>query len=158
MDIPPVVAKDPAVILTLTKKIPGVIFPDALEGSPETKPLEDNAAKLQEMGLMFARDKNKDVILFNPEVIKPKEVKLAIDKGKIYELFPEYTELTGKAAGAGGANKPPPAAASLTPPSAQGLPQPPASVEKATQVARVTPPDIAPGASNVLGGLQARAI
>lgn len=160
LKIPSAVATNPAVILTLTQKVPGVVFPDKLEGSKETKPLEDNAKLLQQMGLMFARSKSKDAIMFNPAVVKPEEVQKAIDADKVFEIFPEYSQVVSGAQkpDAAASGLPAGAAAGLTPQSPQGLPKPPANVQKATQTARVTPPDIAPGGSNVLGGLQARAI
>lgn len=153
LQLPQQIATDPAIRMTLERKIPGVSFTPDLEGRPEIKPLEENAKLIQEqMGLVFYRVKSDDgAVMFNPLVISPKEVQAADKQKKIYEIFPNYGELTGISD-----SKPAPQGAKMTPPTSKGAPKATAKVRNQTQQARLKSmmPQLPPGMSQTLGSLQ----
>ena len=159
--LPEAVKTDPAVRLTLEKKIPGVAFSPDLEGNPEAaakmRPLEDSVNQIQnELGLLFFRTQDSGTVMFNPAVVGPEEVKAADSQNKIYDIFPSYGELVGVSSA-----KPPPQGGNITPPSAQGMPKaPPKAIQNQTQKARIQnlTPQLPPGMSNTVGSLQTKAI
>jgi hypothetical protein len=154
--LPEAVSSDPVVRLTVEQKIPGARFAPELEGHPQVQPLEDAAQEIvNTLGLAFYRANDQSAIMFNPDTISNAEVKAADEQGKLPEIFPEYGQLRGISdAGA------PPQGGTITPPSAAGVQQPPQNIQNQTQKARLAKltPQLPPGMSNIVGGLQQKAI
>jgi hypothetical protein len=160
LKIPDPVAKDPAVRLVLEQKIPGVIVPRE-KTYAQADAVGEHAQFIREkMGLEFYRAKDESVALFNPVVISQDEVVAADNAGKLMEIFPEYGELTGAAPSEGGETPVAAPAAGMVPPTPQGMPKAPAATVNKTQQGRLSNlvPPTPPGASNVLAGIQAKAI
>ena len=158
LEVPAVLQQDVALRAVLEQKIPGVVVPPNIN-YPQANAVAEHHKFIQEkMGLQFYRAKDNGVALFNPVSVSLKEITAADKKGELYALLPEYGKITGATPDGEGTGPPPGGSASVVPPAPQGLPKPPAKLRNLTQAARVSPPDLAPGASSVLGGLQARAI
>lgn len=143
---------DPVVRAVLEQQIPGV-YATSDDESPGVKKIAKNAQEAtDELGLLFYGSKDKKIkVLFNPVVVSADEVKAADEQGQLTQIFPEYNQLLGGGAPEAGAE-----AEAPTPQTSLGSP-PRRAAAPADKLKAMTPPS-PPGASNLIGALQAPTI
>jgi hypothetical protein len=152
MKIPDQIASDPAIRAVLEQQLPGVYVQEGAE-YPIVEEIERSPKSVtDDLGLAFYRSKDETrTAVFNPLVVSPDEVKQADEEGSLDQIFPEYGQVVGSAPG--GEEAPPmPGAPSMPAPVPAGPPPSPADKLRA-----MTPPT-PPGASNLIGAMQAPTI
>ena len=141
------ILNDPVIRAVLEQQIPGAyVAGDA--GFPGIKSEKEARQVTDDLGLAFYLSKDeKTQLVFNPATGSGDEVKAADEQGQLTQIFPEYNQLLG--GGASEEEAPTPQAALGSPPRRAAAP--------ADKLAAMTPPS-PPGASNLLGAMQAPTI
>ena len=149
MKIPDQIASDPAIRAVLDQRLPGVYVQEGAE-YPIIAEVEDNPKVLtDDLGLALYQSKDETrTVVFNPLTVSPDEVKTADEEGGLDQIFPEYGRVVGGALG--GEEAPPmPGAPPMPVPAPAGPPPSPADKLRAMT------PQTPPGASNLIGAMQA---
>ena len=135
------ILNDPVIRAVLEQQIPGAyVAGDA--GFPGIKSEKEARQVTDDLGLAFYLSKDeKTQLVFNPATVS------ADEQGQLTQIFPEYNQLLG--GGASEEEAPTPQAALGSPPRRAAAP--------ADKLAAMTPPS-PPGASNLLGAMQAPTI
>jgi hypothetical protein len=154
MEIPHQIASDPAIRAILRQELPGVYVEKDAEYPVAEAIDEDPDVVTEQLGLALYRSKDGDrSVLFNPLVVQPEEVKTADKEDRLQDIFPEYGQIVPQPGV-------PEETEAMTPPAPApiggmpGGPPPPAPADKL----RAMTPQAPPGASNIIGAMQAQPI
>jgi len=141
------ILNDPVIRAVLEQQIPGAYVAGDVD-FPGIKSEKEARQVTDDLGLAFYLSKDeKTQLVFNPATVSGDEVKAADEQGQLTQIFPEYNQLLG--GGASEEEAPTPQAALGSPPRRAAAP--------ADKLAAMTPPS-PPGASNLLGAMQAPTI